>query len=50
LKAAESAQEVYWVAVWSNPRVRSLLAAKTIGGSQVDGLHEEKEQFDRNIG
>ena len=46
---AESANEVYWVAVWSNPRVRNLLAAKTIGGSQVDGLHEEKEQFDREV-
>jgi catenin alpha len=49
LEAESSQQAVYWVAVWSNPRVRSLLATKTIGGSQVDGLHEEKEQFDREV-
>ena len=27
--------EVYWVAIWSDPRVRNLLSTSHIGGSQV---------------
>lgn len=40
---------VYWTAVWSNPKVRSLLSAADIGGSQVEAFREEKEKLDKEV-
>jgi len=48
-KELEIDSQVYWVAIWSDPRVRNLLSTTHLGGSQVDGFHEEKENFDREV-
>ena len=40
---------VYWVAIWSNPQVRNLLSAADLGGSQVEGFQQEKENLDREV-
>ncbi|XP_023336052.1 catenin alpha-2, partial [Eurytemora carolleeae] len=48
-KELEITDHVYWVAIWSNPRVRNLLQTSHIGGSQVDGFHEEKAEFDKEV-
>jgi len=48
-KELEIDSHVYWVAIWSNPKVRNLLSTSQLGGSQVEGFHEEKVKFEEEV-
>jgi len=45
----DTGSPVYWVAIWSNPQVRNLLSSADLGGSQVEGFQQEKENLDKEV-
>jgi len=40
---------VYWTAIWSDPRVRTLLNSSSLGGSTVEGFTEEKDKLVKEV-
>ena len=40
---------VYWTAIWSDPRVRTLLDSASLGGSTVEGFTEEKDKLVKEV-